>query len=391
MQKCPSCNFRNLDSRDTCLKCTSPLRHDPELSKPIESRFARLTLRLPTARPLSRLGRRIARAFAVPLPTDLPHRNPYVAALLGFFPGLGQIYNHQWKKTLYFIFFFALFAALSDFFILTPYLGNVLIFAAFAVPMVSFTDAFLSAARINGQEFNLRYKLAALTWPFFLVGVFGMFCSLLSFFGWPVLSRHRVMYDYMAPALRKGEGICGEAVTYIFREPQPGDVVRYDPPGYSVETPGSLVVDGLAVSSDRFLVDPNNGWERIMAVGGETLEFRDGRYYVNGRLLSTEYHPLLSGRVYPKFTLTCPPGKFIILISSNVVDNSIVNHLKGKTSSPDFLQAGVIVIGWDKACLVDRDAILNRAWFRYLPGPRRRLFQAKGPRFLQERGLEVGE
>ncbi|HPS02996.1 MAG TPA: hypothetical protein PLA90_15765, partial [Candidatus Sumerlaeota bacterium] len=161
--------------------------------------------------------------------------------------------------------------------------------------------------------------------------------------------------------------------------PRPGDVVRYDPPQYSLE-----IVDG-SFDPPLYLVNPLNGWERVMAVEGETLEYKDDRYTVNGRPLSPEYYPLLSGQTFKEFKLTCPQGKYLVLISSRAKDAGFINQLNGISGEiPEFGAPGVIVKGWEDACFVTRKEIYDRAWFRYFPGPRRRFFEARGPRFLDE-------
>jgi len=352
------------------------LIHRVEIAPPSAFRPRRFDFLLRPKIVLGRWARRIRRALAAPLPVGVPHRFPFLAAFLSLAPGLGQLYNHQIKKVPYFLVTFAGFLTLTCLYVTVPYLGNILIFATISVVMASYADALVSAAAINGQYFTLRNKLAALTYPFFLLGFIGFFCAILSFFGWPFFSLFHVRGDYMQPALQKGDAICDEGITYLFRSPRPGDVVRYDPPGYSIEVPGGF-------TTDKHLVDPQNGWERIMAVGGETLEYRDEKYYIDGKPLSPEYYPLLSGQMYSQFKITCPPDQYIILISAGAVDNSIIIKIQGRARAPSPRNAGVIVIGWAEACCVEEKSILARTWFRSFPGPRRRFFQAKGPRFLE--------
>ena len=421
MRKCPVCGFANTDSRQTCLKCSAALvgservrrlqeeaaprgkasapRGETFAPRPKPSRRPSV-VRVPglPGRWVGRVWRRIVRALAVPVPEGIPHRFPLLAGFLGLAPGLGQLYNRQPRKTLYLVVLFAVSLTLTVRFILAPYIGSLLIAATILVSMVSFADAMITAARINGQYFTARNVLALLTYPICLLGLVGIVFAVLSFFGFPVFTLFAVRYDYMAPSISLGDRVCGEKISYWFREPRPGDVVRYDPPGFRVELPNPDPLEGDPRDT-AWEVDPVNGWERILAVGGETLECRDGLYTIDGRDLSEEYYPLLTGEVFRSFRLTCPEGKLLVLMSSRPSDPSFINRLRDdaqripgvttdrykgdKYATPPFDSPGIVVLGWEEACFIDKSAILDRAWFRYYPGPRRRFFQAKGPRFAQ--------
>ena len=345
------------------MKCDAILTH---VEPPVPDRGpgGRMRVRLRASGvSFRRVGLRIAGAVAVALPEDAPERRPFLAAFLGLAPGLGQLYNRQPKKVLFLLPLFLGLLALTVRYIKAPCLGNLLIAATIAVPLISYSDALVTAARINGQYFTLRNRLAALTYPFCLLGLIGVACSVLSFFGWPLFTLFHVRGDYMRPALQHGDSVCGEKMTYYFRGLRPGDVVRYDPPQYRIEIPGEI-------QSTNYLINPQNGWERVMAVGGETLERRNGAYYVDGRELSQTYYPLVPGQVYNEFKIVCPPGKYLVLISARAVDNSTLNVLRGQVGTgsldnrvPDFNVSNVIVIGWPEACCVGPEAILDRAWF----------------------------
>ncbi|HBF34818.1 TPA: hypothetical protein DDW35_09680 [Candidatus Sumerlaeota bacterium] len=385
MRKCPVCQFCNMDSRDTCLKCGTALTVKPgTLREPRRIPGANLYWKLNAQ--LMKSLRQFRRALSVPLPQYVPHRFPFVAAFLALLPGLGQVYNHQPKKIIWFVPPFVLFLGLAIHYITTPYWGNTWIVCTFGVMMFSFSDALLAAAEINGQTFTFRNRLAALTYPIFLLGAFSFLCSLMACMHWPVFTQFHVRQDYMAPVLRSGDDVCDEGITYLFRNPRPGDVVRYDPPPYQVEV-------RKANGNDIYVVDPQNAWERVLAVGGETLERRSGAYYVDGKKLSKAYYPLVTDPgIFQSFKITCPAGKYLILISNLPEDNM---PLIGGGKVPDFNSPNVTVTGWESACCVGKSrpvlggwasvpVIFTRAWFIYSPSERRRFFQAEGPRFEQE-------
>lgn len=391
MLKCPRCGFRNLDQRASCLKCgTALLPLDAKSLKNTARKSSAfhpgsILARLVPLAFLARWARRLARTLQPPMPEHLSHRFPFLAGILGLIPGAGQLYNHQPRKIFYFQIPFWIFFILAWQYIRIPWWGNICIAVVTTLCLWSFFDAFLVATRINGQFIPRRYFFALFTYPFFLFGLISFAFALSAWLNFPIITLFSIRSDYMNPALCKGERICNEGVTYWFRKPRPGDVVHYNPPGYKIEIPG-------AVSSTVYLINPQNGWERVMAVGGETLECRDGKYFVDGRPLSESYYPLLQHPgMFQNFTITCPPDEYIILITKVAEDDGLISLLKsgGVTKAPE-LNSGYPVVGWEEACTVGkyemeaglrRMSIFDRAWFVYHPSEKRRFLQAQGPRF----------
>jgi signal peptidase I len=72
----------------------------------------------------------------------------------------------------------------------------------------------------------------------------------------------------MEPTLVEGDRVLVNRLVYHFRAPDRGDVIVFHPP----ERPGS----------DPFI-------KRIVAVGGDTIEVRDGYLYVNGARQEEQY------------------------------------------------------------------------------------------------------
>ncbi|MFP4382138.1 MAG: S26 family signal peptidase [Candidatus Sumerlaeia bacterium] len=382
MKKCPVCGFNNLDSRHDCLKCNTALDHRADLAKPVPKTLPGLNFLDRISYYSNRFSRLLKRRFEFTVPEELPHRFPYLAGTLSLAPGLGQIYNHQPKKAVLFWPPLILFIYLAQFFIRVPWVGNIFIGLAISVIMISFADALVTAARINGQHFSGRQILAAMTYPFFLLGFFGFIIAICAWLNWPLFTLFSIRENYMAPAIQRGDRILGEGISYIFRDPRPGEVVHYNPPGFSVELPGAL-------RSTVYRINAQNGWERVMAVGGETLECRDGVFYVDGKKLSQEYYPLVTGKIPSNFIMHCPEDKFIVLITAPATETGLIINL----AAPDFKGSGAILVGWEEACILGkthteaglkRKTFYDRALCIYHPSERRRLLTAKGPRFEVE-------
>ena len=71
----------------------------------------------------------------------------------------------------------------------------------------------------------------------------------------------------MLPTIQLGDRLIGEKVTYMTRDPEAGDIVTFYSP----------------VEGDTILI------KRVIAVGGQTVDLRDGCVYVDGQKLDESY------------------------------------------------------------------------------------------------------
>lgn len=78
---------------------------------------------------------------------------------------------------------------------------------------------------------------------------------------------HKVKGNSMLPNFHEGEYILTEKITYRFDKPQRGDIVVF-------KSPRSERIDFI---------------KRIIALPGENLALRNGKFYINGRLLVEPY------------------------------------------------------------------------------------------------------
>ncbi|HEV8536214.1 MAG TPA: signal peptidase I [Candidatus Limnocylindria bacterium] len=97
----------------------------------------------------------------------------------------------------------------------------------------------------------------------------------------------------METTLEQNDRVLVSKVDYRFGAPARGDIIVFDPPNES---------------SIPYV-------KRVVAVGGETIDLRDGRVYVNGRLLEI---PQARGNTLPQapkvaYPFTVPDGEVFVL------------------------------------------------------------------------------
>lgn len=154
----------------------------------------------------------------------------------------------------------------------------------------------------------------------FAVGIF-FFVYLL------IMRPHKISGQSMMPNFQNGEYLLTEKITYYQRNPERGDVVVFTAP---------------TSDTDEFI-------KRVIAVPGETVSLKEGKVYVNGKLLDEDYiadsvytsggNFLVEGAVF-----TVPEGEYFV-----IGDN--------RPNSSDSRYFGPIL----------KKAITGRAWVAYWP------------------------
>jgi len=93
----------------------------------------------------------------------------------------------------------------------------------------------------------------------------------------------------MEPTLANGERLLVSKMTYRFHRPNRGDVVVL-----------------------RYPLDPSKDYiKRVVAIGGDTVELRLGRLYVNGKLIEEPY--VHEPGLYNMDSFTVPEGTVFVL------------------------------------------------------------------------------
>ncbi len=99
----------------------------------------------------------------------------------------------------------------------------------------------------------------------------------------------------MEPNLREGDRVLVDRVTYHFREPRRGEVIvfRFDPNDPANRTQGSNAVSrSLDLLAEVLNITHQESLpfiKRVVGIGGDTVELRDGELFVNGEPYEAEY------------------------------------------------------------------------------------------------------
>lgn len=109
-----------------------------------------------------------------------------------------------------------------------------------------------------------------------------------------------VATEGMSPNIKPGDRIVVDAAFYVSNPVRRFDVVLYKPPAEDVP-------DWPGVNRDAAYV------HRVIGLGGETVEIKDGRVYVDGRVLEEPFQTVpFSGREHYG-PLKIPEGEFFLM------------------------------------------------------------------------------
>ena len=109
-----------------------------------------------------------------------------------------------------------------------------------------------------------------------------------------VIKAFMIPSSSMSPTLQIGDRVMVEKVTYYFREPRRGDIVvfRYPPrqPGATNTSrwyywPIEQIGETLRLSHRG----TTPYVKRVVATGGETVELKKGKLYINGKMVKEDY------------------------------------------------------------------------------------------------------
>lgn len=255
-------------------------------------------------------------------------RRAWLAFLLSLFtPGLGQLYNGQWKKALLF-YGVNVGLMLSTEILLGSFSG---LLALIASGIIFYLVVLIDAI---AQAFNLRtLSLRVYTrWYVYL------FVILLNTFLSPYLLSssyrpYRVAAGSMAPSLLSEERFLTQANYYRNKSLKRGDIVVFSYPD-----------------------DLSRGFvKRVIGLPGETIEIIDKQVSINGRPLQEAYtqhvYPdILPARYSPRdnFGPLVIPSDSIFLLGDNRDSSLDSRFWKNTFAKIDTIQSKVLYIYWSR-------------------------------------------
>lgn len=211
-------------------------------------------------------------------------RKPWLAALLSLLlPGLGQMYNGQLKKGVWFYVTSGLVGLLALLVILNWPLRVVagLFLLQLVLKFWSIADAVFSARRLREH-----FRPSTYNQPLAYLGVFLIFGLQAGIFTSTAI-RQRVVQAYAVPTPSMEPSLL------------PGDHVLVDMSA-AVFARGDIVV--FVVPTDEGKSAPRDFIKRIVGLPGDEIEIRDKQLYVNGNPLQERYIIHAEGAMMPAET-----------------------------------------------------------------------------------------
>ncbi len=155
----------------------------------------------------------------------------------------------------------------------------------------------------------------------------------------------------MQNTIQPGDRLFGLRLTYLFTEPERGDIVVFHYP------------------VDQALGQKTNYIKRIIGLPGETVEIRDAKIYINGSEEPLD-EPYLKEEWIVRndgYTFEVPEGSYLML-GDNRNSSSDARYWK-ECALRDFSDAGLSITEEEaeSLCYVSGKEILGKAYVRYWP------------------------
>lgn len=136
--------------------------------------------------------------------------------------------------------------------------------------------------------------------------------------------KNEVFGSSMEPTLHEGDNVYTTMLPYFLGEPEIGDIVIIDIDMSEDATFfhhfGQLMkrnaIAGLFFEEDELQLDTY--WiKRIVGVAGDSLEFKDSKFYRNGQLIEEDYIKDQTVYTYPVDTTIVIPDGYVYVMGDN--------------------------------------------------------------------------
>jgi signal peptidase I len=123
----------------------------------------------------------------------------------------------------------------------------------------------------------------------------------------------------MEPTLKVGDRVLVNKLSYRLHDVHRGDIVVFERPSTKPQTVQSCDGTSVTITPPQSQDNVNDLIKRVIATGGETVEIRDGKVFVNGAALSEPYLPVgvttppLEPSAYPTSCIRVPDGDVFVL------------------------------------------------------------------------------
>lgn len=357
--QCQYCGFENLPGIMECVNCNkSVIRQIPKLKgaphlhpfrRTIDRIFYGLKLRFHRNEdvydkldnidgiPIEDSTLAVLRAAINPqIGKSIWYHNPWIAAILSFLPGLGQVYKGELLKG---VIFFILWLTCLSFALL--YTGTSWGTIAWSTVLSIYAAAILDA--ITYKIINLS-RGENILWNFgILIVIVLLFCFVFLPYFRPVLIQEN---NNLAPYFEPKDRLLISKLPYVFREPMQGDIIYYAIP---VEKLNSSAYS----SGERNIFAGGDVIERIVGVPGDKFVLKNKRFWRNNILLPRNLYPLgLAGiNKETELAFTVPANCYFIYLS--VPFNVSIDAGKRLSGS-----------------MISKDKIKGKVIFRYSPSSR---------------------
>jgi len=206
---------------------------------------------------------------------SLKKRKPILAFLLSIVtPGLGQIYNGQFKKGISYLVGLDLVYIVFSFLLFTLYGMILYLIIAIGFFLFILIDAVRGAIKFNTIELKSYNK-----WYIYLIIFLLSNVAVLPLLRWTVRNNiarpYKIPSSGMAPALLAGDHLVADMRIYKSEKPKRGDIIIFE-----------------------FPKDPSKDFiKRVIGMEGEKVEIVNNKIYINEKLLDDPWGYFT--KVYP--------------------------------------------------------------------------------------------